>query len=90
MTLIEKLDKMTLEASIYGKKKSPAYLKMRQDIFDATSDEQLTLMMKDMEKMMRKGEINQGEMMELINKIDQKKKLGGGRLKKTSASARKR
>ena len=83
MTLIEQIDKMTIEASIYGKPKSKPYLTMRQKVFDATSDEQLTLLMKDMEKMLKKGELNQGELMDLIDKVDQKKKLGGGRVKKT-------
>ena len=85
MTILERIDKMTLESRfpIYGKQKSKPYLKMRQDIFDATSDEQLTILMKDMEKMLRKGELQQGEMIDLIDKVDQKKKLGGGRVKKT-------
>lgn len=83
--LTERIDKMMLESSfpIYGKEKSKPYLKMRQDIFDATSDEQLTLLMKEMEKMFKKKQLNQGELMDLIDKVDQKKRLGGGRAKKT-------
>ena len=87
MTLTERIDKFMIETKfpIYGKEKSKPYLKMRQQVFDATSDEQLTLLMKEMEKMLRKGELNQGELMDLIDKVDQKKKLGGGRVKKTIA-----
>ena len=85
MTLIEKLEKMTLESKfpIYGREKSKNYLALRQKIFDATSDKELTDLMKTMEGMFRKGQLNQGEMMDLVDKIDQKKKLGGGRVKKT-------
>jgi hypothetical protein len=85
MTLTERIDKIMLESNpkIYGKEKSKPYLKMRQDIFDATSDEQLTLLMKEMEKMLKKKQLDQGELMDLIDKVDQKKKLGGGRVKNT-------
>lgn len=58
---------------IYGEQKSKEYLKFRQEVFDATKDSQLTQLMKQMEMSMKKGKLDYEEMIDLIDKVDQKK-----------------
>lgn len=81
MTLIDKIDKMTLEGT-YGKPKSPEYIKMMKQIQDATDDKQLTAYLKSMEVKMKGKLITQDEMLNLIDLIDKKKSIGGGKVKK--------
>jgi len=84
MNLLDKIDKITLNETsypIYGRKKSQEYLKFRQKVFDATTDTELTVLMKQMEVAVAKKKISIDEMMDLIDKIDQKKMSGGGRVK---------
>lgn len=81
MDIIKKINKLLPESKfpIYGEKKSKEYLKFRQDVFDATKDSQLTNLMKQMEMSMKKGKLDYEEMVDLIDKVDQKKmKLNKG------------
>lgn len=63
--------------AIYGKKKSPIWLKLRDKIFSAKTEKELTKLMKIMEKMHKSKKLDMQSFLDLIDKVDMhKQKLG--------------
>lgn len=69
---IEKIDKFLIEGPMYGKQKSKLWKKYREEIFDAKNKRVLTKLMAKIEKDASIGNLLTAEMMDLVDKIDQK------------------
>lgn len=79
MNIINKIDTLIPESSfsIYGKKKSKIWLDYREKIVSAKKAAVLTSLMKSMEKDVKSGKLTFDELMDLVDKTDQKKIMMG-------------
>jgi GTPase Era involved in 16S rRNA processing len=79
MNIIDKIDYLIPESSfpIYGKKKSKIWLDYREKIVSAKKAAVLTSLMKSMEKDVKSGKLTFDELMDLVDKTDQKKIMMG-------------
>jgi len=77
MNTLEKIDKLLIESPLYGKEKSKLWNKYKKDIVSAKDKKVLTKLMATIEKDTKSGKLTDSEMMDLIDKVDQKAiKLG--------------
>lgn len=75
--LLERIDKLLIESPLYGKAKSKIWSKYKEEIVSAKNKKVLTKIMAKVEKDQKSGKITDAEMMDLIDKVDQKAvKLG--------------
>jgi len=75
--LLEKIDKLLIESPLYGKAKSKLWKKYVEQIVSAKDKNALTKFLSSIEKDTKKGKLTDIEMMDLIDKVDQKAvKLG--------------
>ena len=70
--LLEKIDKLLVESPIYGKEKSKLWKKYKEEIVSAKDKSVLTKLMATIEKDTKVGKLTDGELMDLIDKVDQK------------------
>ena len=75
--LLEKIDKILIESPLYGKAKSKQWKKYIEKIVSVKDKKALTKILSTIEKDTKSGKLTDSEMMDLIDKIDQKAvKLG--------------
>ena len=75
--LLEKIDRILIESPLYGKAKSKLWKMYVDKIVDAKDKKVLTKILKTVEKDTKSGKLTDMEMMDLIDKVDQKAvKLG--------------
>jgi len=70
--LLERIDKILIESPMYGKMKSKLWMKYREEIVSAKDKKALTKLMAAIEKDTKNGKLIDKEMMDLIDKVDQK------------------
>ena len=72
MNTLEKIDKLLIEGPMYGKMKSKLWKDYKEKIVSAKDKKVLTKLLATIEKDTKSGKLTDGEMMDLIDFVDQK------------------